>query len=249
MIGRFSVLFTALVLGSFSIFPQTTNVHKRGSGNTLYINKTEKPKGIAEEIEGRVVTVEDGDTISVQLLDQTVVTVRLQAIDAPEFKQDNFKKSKNSLSALVLNKNVKVTVAAKDDDARLVGTVFVDGRDAGLIQLEKGMAWHYRRLAYEQTPEVRKQYADAQAKAQSNVVGIWSEKRPVPPWVFRGDISASPPPRIDPVEVTRSAPPPPPDRKYILGPMGGCYYLADDGHKVYVKDKSRCIATPAEDKP
>jgi endonuclease YncB( thermonuclease family) len=246
MVGRLLILLSIFAFCSLSTFPQSSPERSSVPRKTLEINKSTDGNLTPPVIEGRVTDVEDGDTITVQGADGTIYPVRLQAIDAPEFKQDNFKNSKKSLSALVLNKDVKVIVVTKDADGRQIGTVLLDGRDIGLIQLEKGMAWHYKRFAYEQTPEARKQYADAQAKAQAETVGIWDEKRPIPPWVFRGDVMT-----VAPTSNSRTITPanPRPDRKYILGPMGGCYYLADDGHKVYVKDKSRCAATATETKP
>lgn len=247
MVGRFLILLSLFTFCSLSMFPQSPQVQSSVPSKSPEANMNFKGNGGSSVIEGRVTAVEDGDTITVQGSDGTEYTVRLQAIDAPEFKQDNFKNSKKSLTSLTLNKNVKVIVATKDVDGRQIGTVWVDGLDIGLIQLEKGMAWHYKRYAYEQTPEARKQYADAQAKAQADTLGIWDEKRPIPPWVFRGDVmTVAPRGNSKAVERPTTSYP---DRKYILGPMGGCYYLADDGHKVYVKDKSRCAAATSETKP
>lgn len=248
MLGRILVLLAVLALGSFAINAQAPAARTKGSGKSVTINNGETPKAAPETIEGRVMEVEDGDTMTVMRPDQTTVTVRLLAIDAPEFKQDSFKRSKKSLSELVMNKDVTVNVVTKDSLDRLIGTVLVDGQDVGLLQLEKGMAWHYLRFSYEQTADARRQYAESQAKAQSDGVGIWKEKRPIPPWVFRGDLAVAPRPS-SPAQFTGSSAATPPDRKYILGPMGGCYYLADDGHKVYVKDKSRCAAASTTTKP
>ncbi len=248
MVGRLLILLWTFAFFCLSIFSQSPKEQPNVQGKTVASSKVSDAVATTPTIDGLVIAVEDGDTITVQSADRTIYLVRLQAIDAPEFKQDNFKNSKKSLSSLVLNKNVKVIVVTKDTDGKNIGTVWLDGSDIGLIQLEKGMAWHYRRFAYEQAPNVRKQYADAQTKAQSDVVGIWSEKKPIPPWVFRGDL-VEPTKSSSAAQSTRSAAPPPPGRKYILGPMGGCYYLAEDGHKVYVKDKSRCQATTTVDKP
>lgn len=247
MVGRLFFLLLIFVSCSFFLFPQSPQERSSVPGKTLEVDQGLDRNAAPPMIEGRVTAVEDGDTITVQGADGSVYPVRLQAIDAPEFKQDNFKNSKKSLSALVLNKDVKVIVVTTDADGRHIGTVWLDGLDIGLIQIEKGMAWHYKRYAYEQTPEARKQYADAQAKAQADTLGIWDEKRPIPPWVFRGDVMTVSP-KSNSNSVTRPTTTHP-NRKYVLGPMGGCYYLADDGHKVYVKDKSRCSATASETKP
>lgn len=248
MLGRLLVLLAVIALGWLSILPQAPQNEKNSSEYNSAVNKAKKPKAIAESFEGRVISVEDGDTFSVRRPDQTVVTVSILAIDAPEFKQESFKKSKKALSDLILNKNVNVNASIKDTPDHFIGSVFVDGQDVGLLQLEKGMAWQYQQFAIDQNAKVRKQYTDAQAKAQSEGAGIWDDKKPIPPWVFRGE-QANPIPQSIEVPVTRASVAPPPGRKFILGPRGGCYYLADDGHKVYVKDKSLCAAAETATKP
>lgn len=245
MLERMLVFLAILAFGCLSISPQVPQSEKNGTENNL---RGKKSKAISESFEGRVISVEDGDTFSVRRPDQSEVTIRILAIDAPEFKQDSFKKSKKSLSDLILNKNVNVTVSAKDSQDRFIGSVFIDGQDVGLLQLEKGMAWQYQQVSNEQTAKVRKQYSEAQAKAQSDGIGIWDEKKPIPPWVFRGEQAAPVTESVE-VPVTRAAVAPPPGRKYILGPRGGCYYVADDGHKIYVKDKTLCAGSETATKP
>jgi endonuclease YncB( thermonuclease family) len=41
---------------------------------------------------------------------------------------------------------------------RLICTVYVDGKDVGLAQLDAGLAWWYRKYANEQPPQERLTY-------------------------------------------------------------------------------------------
>ena len=49
---------------------------------------------------------------------------------------------------------------------RLVGQVFADSHDVGLVQIERGMAWHYKAYEREQRPEDAKAYAQGKTEAR-----------------------------------------------------------------------------------
>ncbi len=191
-------------------------------------------------IEGKVVRVLDGDTINLQSRDRVIHTVRLQGVDAPEEKQPFGKKSRKNLEELILDKDVKVVVHKKDQGGRFIGSVYLLGRDVGLLQIEWGMAWHYKLYGYEQTAASRKTYALAEATARTDRMGLWEKPDAMPPWEYRGEMK---PP--EPV-IVKSATPPPSvpaatsEKKYKLGPRGGCYYVSPSGRKVYVPEKSLC---------
>ena len=68
-----------------------------------------------------------------------------------------------------------------DRYGRKVGTVFVDGHDVGLLQLERGMAWHYKAYEREQSPDDRARYAAAEENARASGVGLWRDAKPVAP--------------------------------------------------------------------
>ena len=51
---------------------------------------------------------------------------------------------------------------------RILGKVLVNGADAGLNQLQSGLAWHYKRYKREQSPEDRVAYARAEEKARAS---------------------------------------------------------------------------------
>ena len=95
---------------------------------------------------GKVVAVQDGDTISV-MRDGRAERVRVHGIDAPEGGQDFGNRAKQFLSGLVFGKIVEIEVRDTDRYGRTVGRVMGDGRDAGLDMVRAGLAWHYVRYS------------------------------------------------------------------------------------------------------
>ena len=98
----------------------------------------------AATIEGRVVGVADGDTITVLDTGKVQHKIRLAGIDAPEKAQPYGQTSKRSLSDLVYGKTVTVDTDKTDRYGREVGKVLVDGVDTNLEQVRRGLAWHYK---------------------------------------------------------------------------------------------------------
>jgi endonuclease YncB( thermonuclease family) len=76
-------------------------------------------------IEGRVVGVSDGDTITVLDSDKRQHKVRLSGIDAPEKSQPYGDASKKNLSRLVYLKDVRVESHKQDRYGRTLGKVWV----------------------------------------------------------------------------------------------------------------------------
>lgn len=139
----------------------------------------------SEIIEGRVVGIADGDTITVLDDTNTQHKIRLAGIDAPEKKQAFGNSSKKSLSDLVFAKSVTVETDKRDKYGREVGKVLVGGVDANLEQVKRGMAWHYKAYEREQSVIDRKVYADAENEAKHARRGLWTDAAPEPPWEFR----------------------------------------------------------------
>lgn len=139
-------------------------------------------------IEGLVVGVHDGDTITV--LDKTMAQhkIRLTGIDAPELDQSFGKKSKYSLSDTVYRHQVTVRYEKEDMYGRVLGQVFVDGVDANQKQVDAGMAWAYRTCNKYQIciPNADSApYISHEATAKHSVLGLWQESDPTPPWSYR----------------------------------------------------------------
>jgi endonuclease YncB( thermonuclease family) len=81
----------------------------------------------AETIKGRVVSVADGDTITVLNPERKQLEIRLAAVDTPEKKQAYGQKAKDFTAARVAGKNVTIKPETIDKYGRTVGFVFVDG--------------------------------------------------------------------------------------------------------------------------
>ena len=86
---------------------------------------------------------------------------------------------------MVHGKEVFVDVQKKDKYGRSVGKILVNQTDACLEQIKRGMAWHYKQYANEQSPEDRDVYAQAESTARAQSLGLWKDKSPTPPWAFR----------------------------------------------------------------
>ncbi len=139
----------------------------------------------AATLQGKVIGVADGDTLTLLDAQKNQHKTRLQGIDAPEKAQAFGNKSKQSLHEMVHGKEVFVDVQKKDKYGRSVGKILVNQTDACLEQIKRGMAWHYKQYANEQSPEDRDVYAQAESTARAQSLGLWKDKSPTPPWAFR----------------------------------------------------------------
>jgi endonuclease YncB( thermonuclease family)/methylphosphotriester-DNA--protein-cysteine methyltransferase len=149
-------------------------------------------------IEGKVVRVADGDTITVLDADNKQHRIRFQGIDAPESKQAWGQVSKENLAKMVFGKQVTVIWDKVDKYRRTVGKVLLDGRDINIEQVKAGLAWHYKKYAEEQPAEDRVTYARAEEEARAARRGLWQDPNPTPPGEWRAE-----------AKTERWGPPPP----------------------------------------
>jgi endonuclease YncB( thermonuclease family) len=113
-------------------------------------------------IEGKVVAVADGDSITVLDDNKKQHKIRLEGIDAPEGEQAFFAQSKDYLSALVFDKDVRVLVTDHDRYGRAVGIVYFETININRMQLQTGMAWHYKQYAGKESAKLRAAYEAAE---------------------------------------------------------------------------------------
>lgn len=139
----------------------------------------------AYELTGRIISIADGDTVT--LLDANLQQhkIRLSGIDAPERRQPFGNRSRLHLGALVFGRQVTADCPKTDRYKRAVCRLEVDGVDANLAQIEAGMAWHYKAYAREQPPADRWRYAKAEDRARDARQGLWADRAPMAPWDFR----------------------------------------------------------------
>ncbi|MBI2959995.1 MAG: thermonuclease family protein [Betaproteobacteria bacterium] len=135
--------------------------------------------GRAEELTGTVVSVHEGDTLTV-LADCGEVRIRLADIDAPELKQPFGEQSRQSLAELCLDKDVVVRKLRQDRYGRTLGRVHCAGTEANIEQVRRGMAWVFQRHPHTASPLFFSQ--DAAQRARD---GLWADESPVAPWVWR----------------------------------------------------------------
>lgn len=152
----------------------------------------------AGTITGRVVSVADGDTITVLTAEKNQVKIRLAGIDAPESGQEYGQKSKEALAAIVAGKAVTVTEDGKDRYGRTIGWVKTGETDANREMVKTGWAWHFTQ--YNKDPDITK----LQATAKEAHRGLWaSPNPPMPPWEYRAlkrnGTTAAKPPTDEPV--------------------------------------------------
>lgn len=136
-------------------------------------------------VEGEVVAIADGDTLTVLDNDKRQHRVRLLGIDAPERSQDFGERARQSLASLVFRKQVNIVVPKLDRYGRKLGKVTLGGRDINLEQLRAGMAWYYRQYESDVFREDRATYDRGEREARAAKRGLWADPRPTPPWEFR----------------------------------------------------------------
>jgi endonuclease YncB( thermonuclease family) len=135
--------------------------------------------GLVLALEGRVVGVHDGDTLTV-LAGNRQFRVRLVDIDAPELKQPFGRRSKESLAGLCAGQQAHVVEQGRDRYQRMLGRVNCGGVEVNTEQVRRGMAWVFVRYAAQNSPLYR-----LQSEARIERRGLWSEAQSVAPWDWR----------------------------------------------------------------
>ena len=136
------------------------------------------PTAWAETFVAKVVRVSDGDTLTL-LIDRKQVSVRLLEIDAPEKKQAFGQRSRESLAQMCAAQSAVVQSSGRDKYGRVLGRVHCQGIDANAEQVRRGMAWVFDRYVTD-----RSLYA-LQNEARAGHVGLWADKAPTAPWIWR----------------------------------------------------------------
>ena len=139
----------------------------------------------AYELTGRIISIADGDTVTLLDANLRQHKIRLSGIDAPEKRQPFGNRSRLHLGTLVFGRQVTADCPKTDRYKRAVCRLEVDGIDANLDQVEAGMAWHYKAYTREQSPADRWRYAKAEDRAREARHGLWADRAPVAPWDFR----------------------------------------------------------------
>ena len=164
-------------------FPWTSQVQRLISATMLALCLVLQVQ--ADTLMGRVVSVADGDTITVLDDTNTQHKIRLTGIDAPEKRQAFGNVSRQSLADMVAGQSVAVEWVKADRYGRKLGKVLLAGLDCNLVQVKRGLAWHYKQYQREQSPTDQQSYAAAEIEARAAKLGLWRDADPMPPWEFR----------------------------------------------------------------
>ena len=128
---------------------------------------------------GKVVGVKDGDSVIINRLGKRV-TIRLLGVDAPEYEQPWGQQAKAFTHQQVFGKKVTVLEKEKDQYGRNVATVRLpDGSSLNQRLVRQGLAWWYRHYSKDKILKKLEQ------EARRNRIGLWSEPKPMPPWIWR----------------------------------------------------------------
>ena len=133
----------------------------------------------AAELRGKVVSIADGDTITVLDADKQQHKIRLDGIDAPEKGQAFGTKSRQALSDKIGQRDVRITWTKQDRYGRTLGKVYLGERWINREMVADGMAWRY--VQYSKAPELIK----AETEAREAKRGLWADKTPVAPCEYR----------------------------------------------------------------
>jgi micrococcal nuclease len=93
---------------------------------------------------GKVVSIADGDTLTILTADKQQIKVRLSGIDTPERKQAFGTQAKQALSSKVFSKTIRVQDNGKDRYGRTLGDIYLGERWINLEMVAEGYAWHYK---------------------------------------------------------------------------------------------------------
>ncbi len=133
---------------------------------------------------GQVVSVTDGDTITVKHSDSPE-KIRLYGIDAPEieqpFGQEAHKFVHNLLNLQMVEvKPIEVKGNSEQYERTVAWIYYGEGKNRKCLNeeiLKAGLAWHYKDFSKDQN------LADLEKEAHTKKVGLWAD--PIPPWEFR----------------------------------------------------------------
>lgn len=137
-------------------------------------------------------SVSDGDTLRAFHPVLGTAVVRLSDIDAPETShgvdkpgQPFSSQAKRKLMELVLSRLASFTCYEPDTKFnRLVCRADVNGQDVGDQLVEAGLVWPtLDRPEFIRGKHTMRLYGEAKAAR----AGLWADKKPVAPWVWRRD--------------------------------------------------------------
>jgi endonuclease YncB( thermonuclease family) len=154
------------------------------------------PAAMAAALQGWVVAVVDGDTLTVRDERKQQHRVRLAGVDAPEAGQPFGEQARQRVEGLLMGRPVNIFWFGKEADGRKIGVVYVPmpAREAcaapcslnvGLTLVEEGLAWRNPADQKRKLPILHAQYREQELEARVARAGLWADAAPVAPWLWR----------------------------------------------------------------
>ena len=135
-------------------------------------------------VDALVVGITDGDTLTLLVENngqRSQVRLRLTEIDTPERAQPWGTRARQALADKVFRRQVRVRTAGEDRYGRILGKIYLDGRDINREMVREGHAWAYRQYLFDDSL-----LAD-ERRAREAGAGLWSlpQAQQHPPWEWR----------------------------------------------------------------
>ncbi len=180
---RLSLLFLGLLMVFFlltAFLPYDTVIQKSQS--------SVHPQSVWHE--GQVISVYDGDSITLKDKQGQKHKIRLYGIDCPEKAQKYGKEASLKTKELLLHKYVLVEVLATDRYKRHVALVYTKDniRTKSSVQehlVREGLAWVYPQYCKNQTLCSNWMRLQKKAATAPHELGLWQQKNPLAPWQYR----------------------------------------------------------------
>lgn len=135
---------------------------------------------ISAQFKAKVIGISDGDTITVLSESNTQIKIRLAEVDCPESKQPFGNNAKQYTSSQVFGKQIIFYQTDEDRYGRTIAKVYYDsGKYLSEEIIKAGMGWWYFKYSN------NKKLGEIQNQAKSKRLGLWQDKNPIAPYVWR----------------------------------------------------------------
>lgn len=80
---------------------------------------------------------------------------------------------------MIFGKQVEIKIQGRHYKRAVVWVFTAEGKDVSAEMLKAGMVWHYKQYSKD------KEYAELESIAHQQKIGLWIDKNPIEPWLFR----------------------------------------------------------------
>ena len=137
-------------------------------------------------LHGKVIEVQSGDLLTVQVGTNRQAKVRIKGIDAPEQEQPWSAAAAQHLRELALGRDVTVEYTGVAHDGLIIGYVYLGDADLGMQMIRDGVAWSVKDGGVTTVGQDKlAMYEECEQLARKERRGIWQDEQPTPPWAWR----------------------------------------------------------------